>query len=340
MDIFDIAKLAGVSRKTVQRVLNKSPQVRPETRDRILKIIEEHQYHPNVSARRLVKKKTQTIGLFIIQDTTKHRIYSDDLFYSVVIGSMISACSDRGYNVLVTMADHKDSAAVMKLYREKSIDAGMIISWTNVQRIVDQIVSAGYIVGLFDQNNLSSPPPSIPIPFLQNEQGGKDAANYLIQLGHKEIAVITGDKDNHASIERLNGYKIALKEADIPVHPDFIFNGSFTEKSGSDAVVQWSQKEKFPSAIICFNDVIALGVIKAMRAAGLSVPDDVSVIGFDNVLLTEYTAPPLTTMHVPRVEMAASLVEQLICQIEEKPFDKSSIFKASLIERESCKPPK
>ncbi|WP_252189282.1 helix-turn-helix transcriptional regulator [Rossellomorea vietnamensis] len=100
MDIFDIARLAGVSRKTVQRVLNDSPQVRTETRERILKIMEEHQYQPNVSARRLVKKKTHTIGLFIIQDPGKDRIYSDDLFYSVVIGAVINACSLRGIRCL------------------------------------------------------------------------------------------------------------------------------------------------------------------------------------------------------------------------------------------------
>ncbi|MGD7045823.1 LacI family DNA-binding transcriptional regulator [Jeotgalibacillus proteolyticus] len=334
MDIFDIANLAGVSRKTVQRVLNQSPQVKPETRNRILKIMDEHQYHPNVSARRLVKKKTRTIGLFIIQDPEKHDIYSDDLFYSVVIGSMIRSSSERGYNVLVTTTNVTDPAPILKLYREKSIDAGMIISWTNVQTIVDQIISAGFIVGLFDQNNVSERHPNVPIPLLCNEEGAKIATNYLIELGHKDIGIITGEEENPAAIERLSGYLDALKEGGI--QDQNVFKGRFVEQAGYEAVHYWISQKALPTAIVCSNDLIAFGALKALNEAGLSVPDNVSLIGFDNVLLTQYTTPALTTMNVPRVEMAASLVEQLVHQIEDEPMIKPPSFQATLIKRNSC----
>ncbi|MEI5909089.1 LacI family DNA-binding transcriptional regulator [Bacillus spongiae] len=336
MDIFDIARLAGVSRKTVQRVLNNSDQVRPETRDRIIKIMEENHYHPNVSARRLVKKTTHTIGLFIIQDPAKDRIYSDDQFYSVVIGAMINACSLRGYNVLVMMTELNDPVSVLKLYREKSIDAGIIISWSNVQAIVDQILSANYLVGVFDQNNLSRRDSSIPIPILQNEAGAVEATNHFIQLGHKEIGIITGDEDNLAAMERFEGYQKALVGAKIPLKSSYVYNGQFTEESGEKAVSHWIKEGALPSAILCSNDHIAFGALKALRAEGLNVPDDVSVMGFDNLLLTEYTTPALTTMHVPRIEMAVTLVEQLIRQIEEKPLETIRPFQATLVKRDSC----
>ncbi|MCA1060059.1 LacI family transcriptional regulator [Rossellomorea aquimaris] len=337
MDIFDIARLAGVSRKTVQRVLNDSDQVRPETRERIMKIMEEHQYQPNVSARRLVKKKTHTIGLFIIQDPRKDRIYSDDLFYSAVIGAVINASSLRGYKVLVTITELDDPSPVMKLYREKSIDAGIIISWSNVQPIVDNILSAGFLVGVFDQNNLTERTPSIPMPILQNEKGAMEAANHFIQLGHEDIAIITGDEDNHAARERLSGFQKALKSAGIPLKPEYIFKGRFMEESGREAVHHWMDKGMLPSAIVCSNDHIAFGALKALKEAGRNVPQDVSLIGFDNILLTEYTSPALSTMNVPRVEMAVSLVEQLIHRVEGVPDEKMKPFQATLVSRESCR---
>jgi LacI family transcriptional regulator len=337
MDIFDIARIAGVSRKTVQRVLNNSDQVRAETRDRILQIMEENHYQPNVSARRLVKKKTHTIGLFIIQDPSKHRIYSDDLFYSVVIGAMINASSERGYNMLVSMTDLNDSSPVLKLYREKSIDAGIIISWSNVQSIVDEISAAGFLVGVFDQNNVSRWTPEIPMPVLQNEVSAMGATNHFIELGHEEIGIITGDEDNPAAIARLRGYQIAMQTAGIPIQSDYIFKGKFIEDSGRDAVNHWIGQGTLPSAIVCSNDHIAFGALKGLKDAGRSVPDDVSLIGFDNLLLTEYTSPALTTMHVPRVEMAVALVEQLIHRIEEIPYEKMSPFQAALVKRDSCR---
>ncbi|WP_044338553.1 LacI family DNA-binding transcriptional regulator [Rossellomorea aquimaris] len=336
MDIFDIARIAGVSRKTVQRVLNDSEQVKPETRDRIRKIMEEHHYQPNVSARRLVKKKTHTIGLFIIQDPSKYRIYSDDLFYSVVIGAMINACSERGYNMLVNMTDLNDASPVLKLYREKSIDAGIIISWSNVQSIVDQITSAGFFVGVFDQNNVSRRTSSVPMPVLLNEESAMEATNHFIGLGHQEIGIVTGDEDNPAAMERLSGYQKAMEAAGIPLNQEYIYKGKFIEESGRDAINHWMGQGSLPTAIVCSNDRIAFGALKAINKANLNVPDDVSLIGFDNLLLTEYTSPALTTMHVPRVEMAVALVERMIQRIEVRPYEKMSPFQATLVKRDSC----
>ncbi|PFA66683.1 LacI family transcriptional regulator [Bacillus sp. AFS015802] len=336
MDIFDIARIAGVSRKTVQRVLNDSDQVRTETRERILKIMEEHQYHPNVSARRLVKKKTHTIGLFIIQDPQKDRIYSDDLFYSVVIGAMINACSLRGYKMLVTMAEVEDPSPIMKLYREKSIDAGIIISWSNVQSIVDEILSADFLVGVFDQNNVTRRSPSIPMPVLQNEVSAMEATHHLLKLGHEEIGIIMGDEDNPAAVERLIGFQKALEAAGIPFKPEYLYKGKFIEESGRDAVQHWLDEGILPSAIVCSNDHIAFGALKALKEAGRNVPGDVSLIGFDNLLLTEYTSPALSTMNVPRVEMAVALVEELIHLIEGVPYEKMNPFQATLVSRDSC----
>ncbi|AJD92452.1 hypothetical protein JMA_31350 [Jeotgalibacillus malaysiensis] len=338
MDIFDIAKLAGVSRKTVQRVLNDSPQVKKETRERILQIMNEHNYHPNVSARRLTKKKTQTLGLFIIQDPEKHNIYADDLFYSTVISSMISSCADRGYNVLVTTSTIENTAPILKLYREKSIDAGMIISWSSVQQTVNEIRAAGFLVGVFDQNNLDPDQPDVPFPLLLNEESSFQAAHHLISLGHEKIGIITGELENRAAVERLDGYRRALKESGLKEGP--VFEGSFVEQSGYEAISDWIKKDVLPTAVVCSNDLIAIGALKALGERGISVPEDISLIGFDNIRLTEYTNPSLTTMQLPRVEMAEYLVEQLIHRVEFGSPAPTQAFTAGLIERDSCAPVK
>ncbi|MBM7580300.1 LacI family DNA-binding transcriptional regulator [Jeotgalibacillus terrae] len=337
MDIFDIAKLAGVSRKTVQRVLNDSPQVKKETREHILQIMNEHNYHPNVSARRLTKKKTQTLGLFIIQDPDKHNIYADDLFYSTVISSMISSCADRGYNVLVTTSTVNDTSPILKLYREKSIDAGMIISWSSVQKIADEIIEAGFLVGVFDQNNLDATQQDIPVPVLLNHESAIHATEHLIQLGHRKIGIITGELENRAAVERLSGYQQALQQANLKEGP--VFKGSFVEQSGYNAICEWIEQGTLPTAVFCSNDLIAIGALKALSEHNISVPQQISLIGFDNVRLTEYTNPSLTTMHLPRVEMAEYLVIQLISRVEEGEPAPYQPFYARLIERQSCASP-
>ncbi|WP_166786825.1 LacI family DNA-binding transcriptional regulator [Jeotgalibacillus salarius] len=337
MDIFDIAKLAGVSRKTVQRVLNDSPQVKKETRERILQIMNEHNYHPNVSARRLTKKKTQTLGLFIIQDPEKHNIYADDLFYSTVISSMISSCADRGYNVLVTTSTIDDTSPILKLYREKSIDAGMIISWSSVQKTVNEIRQAGFLVGVFDQNNLDADQQDIPVPILLNEESSLHATSHLIKLGHQRIGIITGEQENRAAVERLDGYKQAMQQAKLEEGP--VYFGSFVEQAGYEAITDWIGKGTLPTAVVCSNDLIAIGALKALGEHGISVPKQISLIGFDNIRLTEYTNPSLTTMQLPRVEMAEYLVEQLISHVEYGVPAPVKPFTAALIERDSCTEP-
>ncbi|PYZ92798.1 LacI family transcriptional regulator [Salipaludibacillus keqinensis] len=337
MDTYDIAKLAGVSRKTVQRVLNDSPQVKKETRERIHSIMTEYNYHPNVSARRLTKRKTQTLGLFIIQDPEKENIYADDLFYSTVISQMISSSRDRGYNMLVTTSTVDDNSSILKLYREKSIDAGMIISWSNVQKIVDEIREADFLVGVFDQNNLSPNQQDLPVPMLLNKESALDATEYLIQLGHQRIGIITGEDTNRAAVERLHGYREALQQAKLEEGP--VYKGSFVEKSGYEAILNWIGNGTLPTAVVCSNDLIAIGALKALAEHGISVPKQVSLIGFDNIRLTEYTNPSLTTMHLPRVEMADYLVEQLVSQVDHGVPAKEQFFKASLIERHSCAAP-
>ncbi len=352
MDIFDIARLAGVSRKTVQRVLNNAEGVRPATRDKIRRIMEQHDYEPNAAARKLATKKTNTIGLFIVEDVRHYRLYPDDSYYGAVIGAIISACSKRGYHTLVSIHDITQVEPIMSLYRQKSVDGGIIISWSNVQALASRLLQAGHIVGAFDLGNVPDTPSACFVPRLDNRLGGYSAAKALIDGGHRELGIITGDLDNPAAEERLQGFRDAAQEYGIPIPGTAIRIGQFTEQSGEAAIRGWVAEGTLPRAIVCASDAIAYGALQALRELRIRVPEDVSLIGFDDLARSVYCVPPLTTMRVPRVDMAVWLAESLLARIEgasgneraavsasghrESSPDNERRFEAELVVRGTC----
>jgi LacI family transcriptional regulator len=337
MDIFDIARIAGVSRKTVQRVLNNASNVHPDTRAKICRVMEEHHYEPNEIARKLSSKKTKTIGIFIVQDVTRYKLYIDDLFFGTVIGAMISYCAERGYKALVTIIDVSNIDPLLSIYKQKSIDGGLLISWSNIQSVIDRVTAAGFHIGVFDQNNVSHPNKELLIPFLNNYQSAYEATSYLLELGHEDLAIITGDSNNPSSSERLHGFMDAVQERGLTVPESNIYYGNFTEEVGVTAVEYWIREDCLPKALFCSNDLLAYGVLKTLLNHGVSVPEQISVIGFDDLLISQYTHPPLTTMRVPRIEMAVALTNRLINKLENNEDENSKMhFQAELIVRSSC----
>jgi LacI family transcriptional regulator len=340
MNIYDISRLAGVSRKTVQRVLNNATNVKPETHAKIHQIMQEHHYEPSAVARKLSSRKPNTLAIFIIQDEKQYKLYTDDLFYGAVIGGIISHCNSRNYNTLVSILDISDTDQLLSLYKQKSIDAGIIISWSNVQSIVDKVIKAGFKIAVFDQNNIAPNTQGIPIPLLDNWQSAYNAAEYLLHLGHSRLAIITGDMNIPCSPERLDGFLRAIQDHGLPAQDSSIFYGHFIEKSGSDAITYWMENDQLPDAIFCSNDLMAYGALQTLTRYGISIPDQISLIGFDDLLISAYMHPPLTTMRTPRVEMAQAITEQLINHLEstEQAVITNPHFVASLVERASCRP--
>ncbi|MGF7034643.1 LacI family transcriptional regulator [Paenibacillus mucilaginosus] len=338
MDIYDIARLAGVSRKTVQRMLNGSASVAPATADKIRRVMEEHHYEPNAAARRLTSKTARTIGLFIVQDERNYSLYSDDLYYGVVIGALISQCASRGYKTLVSIEDVSRPEPILSLYKDKSIDAGIVVSWSDMQQTVDRIAAAGFRIGVFDQNNVPHPAEGLVIPQLDNYESVYRAAAYLLDLGHTDIGVITGDMTIPCSPVRLQGFLDALAQRGIEAPASRIHYGRFREADGEAAVEEWVRTGTLPQAVFCSNDLMAYGVLRACKERGISIPGELSVIGFDDLLVSQYTHPPLTTMRVPRIGMAAQLANRLIDQLEGREAeDTQERFTAELVVRESCK---
>ncbi|MFC4306207.1 LacI family DNA-binding transcriptional regulator [Cohnella boryungensis] len=339
MNIYDISRLAGVSRKTVQRVLNGATNVKPDTVARIRSIMEHHHFEPNAAARKLSSSKPTTVGIFIVQDVRRYKLYTDDLFYGAVIGGIISCSNSKGYNVLVSIIDISNADELLSMYRKRSVDAGIIISWSNVQAIADRVAEAGFPIAVFDQNNVQTPAANVLFPYLDNCRSAYDAACYLLDLGHKHLGFVTGDRSIPCSDQRLEGFLEAVRERGLTVASDDIMGGRFVERSGEEAIEIWLRENRLPEAIFCSNDLTAYGALQALAKHRIAVPDRVSVLGFDDLLVSQYTHPPLTSMKVPRVEMAVSVTLSLIERLEGAtvPPSEPSSFRAAITERDSCR---
>ena len=342
MNSIDIAKIAGVSRSTVSRVINDYANVPEETRKKIQKIIKENNYVPHASARMLAGAKNRVIGLFIIDmkvDSDGKQVTSSS-YFSPFTGSVIDNASKMGYNVLVSIVSkQKDYKKIKETFYNKTIAGGIFIGEKNGEPEIKEIIKSGYKVALLDQSVKSDEEvySKCIIVNADNYSGAYKATNYLIELGHSKIAHIAGIAENLSAIERLDAYKKALIDAGIPVKNNLIVKGNFTVIGGYNAAKKLLQKE-IPTAIFCGNDNMAIGAIQAIQEANLEVPNDISIVGFDDIEVARYISPSLTTVRMALLEMASIATNTLITSIEnDSNFSANYTLPIDLIERNSCK---
>ncbi|MBX4263350.1 LacI family DNA-binding transcriptional regulator [Clostridium estertheticum] len=342
MNSIDIAKIAGVSRSTVSRVINNYDNVPDETRKKIQQIIKENNYVPHASARMLAGVKNRIIGLFIIDmkaDTNGKQVTSSS-YFTPFTGSVIENASKMGYNVLVSIVSkQKDYKKVKEIFYNKTVSGGIFIGEKNGEPEIKEIINSGCRVALLDQAVKSDEEVynKCIIVNADNYYGAYKATNYLIGLGHSSIAHIVGISENLSGIERFNAYKNALTDAGIAVKSNLIVKGDFTINGGYNATKKLLQKE-IPTAIFCGNDMMAIGAIQAIEEANLNVPEDISIVGFDDIEVARYINPALTTVRMKLLEMASIATNTLITSIESNSnFSANYTLPIDLIERNSCK---
>lgn len=342
MNSIDIAKIAGVSRSTVSRVINNYPNVPEETRKKIQQIIKENNYVPHASARMLAGFKNRIIGLFIIDmkvDSDGKQVTASS-YFTPFTGAVIENASKMGYNVLVSIVSkQKDYKKVKETFYNKTIAGGIFIGEKNGEPEIKEIINFGYRVALIDQAVKSDEEvyKKCIIVNADSYGGAYKATNYLIGLGHSKIAHIIGVVEHLSAIERLDAYKKALTEAGIPIKNSLIHKGNFTISGGYNATKKMLQKE-MPTAIFCGNDQMAIGAIQAIQEAGLKVPEDISIVGFDDIEVARYINPSLTTVRMTLLEMASMATNCLITSIENNSsFSANYTVPIDLIERNSCK---
>lgn len=341
MNSIDIAKIAGVSRSTVSRVVNNYPNVPEETRKKILEIIEENNYVPHASARMLAGVKNRIIGLFIteMREETDGNQVSANSYFTPFTGAVIDNTNQYGYNVLVSIISKaEDYKKVKEMFYNKTISGGIFIGQKNSEPQIKEIISGGYKVVLIDQDNNednSVYSKSIIIK-ADNYTGAYNATKYLIDMGHKEIAHISGIASQLSAIERLEGYKQALTDSGIAIKNNLIVKGNFTVEGGHRAAKKLLSKCK-PTAIFASNDSMALGAYEVIEELGFKVPEDISVIGFDDIEVAKYLSPKLTTVKMALLEMAYIGVNSLVTSIEnDSNYSANYVIPVDLLERGSC----
>jgi len=301
--IYDVARLAGVSTATVSRALNGTGQIAASTRATIEAAVEQLGYRPNTIARSLVTKTTQTIAL-LLPDITNP-------FYAALVNGIQQTALSHGHTMLLctTESDAEREEHYLRVLRAKQVDGALVDGLVLPPDRIARFVEDGFPIVCLDRDIDSR---SIPLVQVDNRLGGRIATEHLIDLGHTRIGHVTGAGELGISDERLAGYRDALSGAGLPVDFQLVEEGRFTDDGGHDAARRLLEREPGVTAIFAANDLSALGVLNAVAEAGKRVPDDVSVVGFDDLHLSAYTAPPLTTIRQPAVEIATLATEILI----------------------------
>lgn len=324
--IKDIARIANVSHTTVSRALNDSPFINEETKIKIKEIAKELNYVPNYSAKSLVLDRSYNIGLFF---TTISKVTSPRFFYETVRG--VNSAIKESYNLVVRgIDDYKE----FTLINNKRFDGIILMSQSNSDNsFIYYLLEKNIPVVVLNRNIDES---SIVNILSADKKGAYDAGNYLIQNGHRNIAIIEGKKEFNASIERKYGFLNALIENNLPIRTEYMVEGDYTIESGYIAMKKLLNLNSIPTAVFCFNDEMAVGAMKAAFEAGLNVPKDISIIGFDDNQLGGFITPALTTIRRPIMELSQKGAEKLINIIENKNIQREKIYVSTeLVERES-----
>ena len=332
--IKDVAKIANVSITTVSRVSNGSKGVSAKTRRRVLNAIKELGYSPSAIASGLKTRLSKSIGI-AVPDTIGD-------FYGEVINGIESVATENGYNLIVSLNHHiiKEELEAVNFFKAKKVDGAILVTTSGDDDYVRSLIDEGYNIVLLDRD-----PHGLKIDTVKidNFRGGHLATEYLLKLGHSAILFIQGVPYIDSSKERFNGYKRALKDNKIKFNPDFILSGDFFVESGYSSIRRYLDKYGLNfSAIFASNDQMAMGAIKALNDKGISVPDEVSVVGFDDSYISPYVIPPLTTIKQRREEMGkvatGLLLDRISSQSKKERIPQQIIIPVELIKRESAIP--
>ncbi|KMM36778.1 LacI family DNA-binding transcriptional regulator [Guptibacillus hwajinpoensis] len=326
-NMIDVARLANVSTATVSRVIQNPETVKEKTRTKVLKAIDELNYQPNILARYFRRTETKTILVMVPS-------IANNVFPQMIEGIDLVA-NQSGYKVLLGNTNQEPDKAYSYIeeLKQKQVD-GMILLTTRLDyQIISElgddypvVLTSDYIEGL-----------TAPTVAIDNISSARVAVEHLLQLGHQRVGIITGPLDIPLSRDRLKGYRQALLERDIGVESVLIQEGSHSYESGYNQMQKFLALDKSPTAIFAANDTMAMGAIKAVKAHGLRVPEDVAVVGFDNIQFSAIFEPALTTIAQPFIEMGKRSMELLLKQIKGEPLEKKQhVLDTKLIIRESC----
>ncbi|WKE65825.1 substrate-binding domain-containing protein [Gallaecimonas kandeliae] len=328
--IKDVANKAGVSISTVSHVLNSTRFVAEATKERVFQAIKELNYAPSAVARSLKVNRTRTLGMLVTTSTNP--------FFAEVIRGVEETCAEQGYTLILCNSggETERQQASLRMLIEKRVDGILVMLSEDASELY----------------NLLGTHPELPQVLMEwgdtqgdiyriqdnAEQGGYLATRHLIDKGHKAIGCITGPADKSLTVERLAGYRRAMKEAGLKENPAWIIAGDFEPEGGHAAMEQLLKLKDKPTALFVFSDPMALGAISAAHQAGVRVPDDLSVIGYDDVPMANFFSPPLTTIHQPKYRLGQKAAKILLAKVNKEESDSKVLtLHPELIERSSVR---
>ncbi|MFW6035621.1 MAG: LacI family DNA-binding transcriptional regulator [Halothermotrichaceae bacterium] len=332
LTIKDIARLAGVSTATVSKVLNDYHDVSQDTKDKVKKIMKEHNYRPNSTARSLSTNQSYTIGLFF---TDHYNTGIQHPFFREVIFGLEKYLGQNGYDLLYfANKTWGDSFSYVEKCKDRHVD-GVVLMGIKKDDINLNKLLQSHIPSVFVDLDMSGKNASYVMS--DNIKGAETAVRYLYNLGHRKIGMVTGLPNTKATHDRLIGYQRMIKKLDLNYNTGWIFSGEYTEKSGYQAMEKILSVKNRPTAVFCHSDSLAIGAMRAIKDVGLKVPEDISLIGFDDIDLSRYVTPKLTTIAQNKKllgQKAADLLMKIIDQGGNSPAP--VLLPVKLKKRESC----
>lgn len=328
--ITEVAKRAGVSPMTVSRVVNRSGYASPATRAKVEVAVAELGYVPNAVARHLRSKRTKTIAL-VMSDITNP-------FFTTIARGVEDAASPHGYAVMFANTDESESEeiAYLQMLAQRQIDGVLLVPAGNSAASFRLLRAQEIPVVVLDRRVTRA----VDQVRCDSEAGAYELVHHLTELGHRRIAVITGRRNISTSTDRVKGYERALRAAGLPVDPDLVTYDSFSLEGGYRQVKQILSKEPRPTAIFATNNFLAFGAMRALREARLRIPDDCSVVTFDDLPAEWHDDPFITVLNQPAYELGRRATEVLLSRLEgsARPKRQAIVLPGELIIRRSSGP--
>jgi len=330
LNLEQIAKLSGVSRSTASRVINNDPNVSCDTRETVLRVVRLMNYVPNAAARGLARGRTQVIGLVIPADVAA--LFADPHF-AIFIQGVSSACAAHGHAVMLWLAEPEyERRQIRQIIHGGVIDGLIVTSALLDDPLVNELSQSQRPFVVVGRRPNDWQATSVDV---DNSGGARAAVRHLLRLGRQRIATIIGPQNLIAGVDRLTGYQTALREHGCPIDHDLIVDGGFCEYGGYLAMQQLLPRR--PDALFAASDTMAIGALRAIHDAGLRVPDDLALVGFDDTPLAARTDPPLTVIRQPARQLGQLAVELLLELIDyPEAAPQCIVLPTELVVRASC----
>lgn len=327
--IRDIAEMAGVSRATVSLAMNNSPKVNAKTKEQILALIEEVGYRPNQTARNLVAQRSGTI--LVILPKIEH-VFAD-VYFAECLSGIVEVTTQKQYHMMVDLAtpEFKADRKAEMLFRQGTIDGVLCAGNLMNDKYLVDLAQSGCPLVL-----VNSSLPNVSRVIGNNTTVAQRAVEHLYSLGHRRIGHIRAPQSVTTAHDRTTGYMNALEALGLEPDPNLIADGYFDENSGCEAMRWLLARPNPPTAVFITNDVMAIGAMRAIRGAGMKVPDDIAIFGGDDIPMARCVQPPLSTIRQGMEAMGMAACEQLFLQMDGKAHKKSILMPLELVIRESC----